>query len=85
MAQHIIKRFSSSIVFFYQILLYNTITVLVPTHTKHTLIKCSSECGVIVDELYSSRETVPNIRAADEERTSPELHPCPTDNGRSGG
>ena len=40
---------------------------------------------MIVDEPYSSRETVPNIRPADQVSTSAELRSCPTDNGRSGG
>jgi len=33
---------------------------------------------MIVDEPYSSRETVSYIRPADRESTSPELQACPT-------
>jgi len=52
---------------------------------KDTCLKCTSECGMIVNEPYHSWQTVPKIRPAHRESTSAKRRPCPTDSDRSGG
>ena len=52
------------------------------SNVKKTCLKCSSACGVIVDEPHSSSLAGRPFQkpAADRKSTSPELRSCPTDN-----